>query len=175
MVYHYTKRATLARLLANEGPAIYVVYLNRYFVIPPWHYLVVTFLWQEQHLWPGLKQFVTNYIKGYENCQRYKINQHPLKLPLQEILVSQFNQLFTQIAMDLITDLPKSKGFDSILFIIDHGLTKGVILIPTMKEVTSEEIAMLLIANFFQRFGIPNKVISDCNPRFIAKLMKAFL
>jgi len=35
MVYHYTKRATLARLLANEGLAIYVVYLNRYFVIPP--------------------------------------------------------------------------------------------------------------------------------------------
>jgi len=25
MVYYYTKRATLARLLANEGPAIYVV------------------------------------------------------------------------------------------------------------------------------------------------------
>jgi len=35
MVYHYTKRATLARLLANKGPAIYVVHLNRYFVIPP--------------------------------------------------------------------------------------------------------------------------------------------
>jgi len=32
MVYHYTKRVTLARLLANEGPAIYVVHLNRYFV-----------------------------------------------------------------------------------------------------------------------------------------------
>jgi len=26
MVYYYTKRATLARLLANEGPAIYVVF-----------------------------------------------------------------------------------------------------------------------------------------------------
>jgi len=25
MVYYYTKRATLARLLANESPAIYVV------------------------------------------------------------------------------------------------------------------------------------------------------
>ena len=35
MVYYYTKRATLARLLANEGPAIYIVHLNRYFVIPP--------------------------------------------------------------------------------------------------------------------------------------------
>jgi len=46
MVYHYTKRVTLARLLANEGPAIYIVHLNRYFVIPPWYYLGVTFLWQ---------------------------------------------------------------------------------------------------------------------------------
>jgi len=26
IVYHYTKRATLARLLANEGLAIYVVF-----------------------------------------------------------------------------------------------------------------------------------------------------
>jgi len=33
MVYHYTKRAMLVRLLANEGPAIYVVHL-KYFVIP---------------------------------------------------------------------------------------------------------------------------------------------
>ena len=35
MVYYYTKRAMLARLLANKSPAIYVVHLNRYFVIPP--------------------------------------------------------------------------------------------------------------------------------------------
>jgi len=34
IVYHYTKKATLARLLANKSLAIYVVHLNRYFVIP---------------------------------------------------------------------------------------------------------------------------------------------
>ena len=50
MVYYYTKRAMLARLLANKGLAIYVVYLNRYYVIPLWHYLVVTFLWQPQSI-----------------------------------------------------------------------------------------------------------------------------
>ena len=37
------------RLLANEGPAIYVVHLNRYFVILLWYYLVVTFLWHVEH------------------------------------------------------------------------------------------------------------------------------
>jgi len=103
----------------------------------------------KQHSWPGLKQFVINYVKDCENCQRYKINRHPLKLPLQGIPVPQSNQPFAQIAIDLITDLRKSKGFDSILSMVDHGLTKGIILIPTTKGVTSEEIATLLMGNLF--------------------------
>jgi len=77
--------------------------------------------------------------------------------------------------MDLITDLPKSKGFDSILSMVDHGLTKGIILIPITKGVTLEGIATLLMNNLFRRFGISDKVISDRDPRFIAKSMKAFL
>jgi len=51
--------------------------------------------------------------------------------------------------MDLITNLPKSKGFDSILSVVDHSLTKRIILIPTTKGVTSEEIATLLMDNLF--------------------------
>jgi len=51
--------------------------------------------------------------------------------------------------MDLITDLPKSKGFDSILSVVDHSLTKGIILIPMTKGVISEGIATLLMDNLF--------------------------
>jgi len=63
--------------------------------------------------------------------------------------------------MDLITDLPKLKGFDSILSVVDHGLTKVIILILSRKGVISEGIAMLLMDNLFCKFGIPNIVISD--------------
>ena len=31
MVYYYTKRVTLARLLANKGPAIYIVHFEQVF------------------------------------------------------------------------------------------------------------------------------------------------
>jgi len=77
--------------------------------------------------------------------------------------------------MDLITDLLKSKGFDSILSVVDYGLIKRIILIPITKGVISEGIVTLLIDSLFQRFGISDKVISDHDPRFIAKLIKAFL
>jgi len=58
---------------------------------------------------------------------------------------------------------------------VDHGLTKGIILILTTKGVTLEGIVTLLMDNLFRRFGIPDKVISDHDPQFIAKSMKAFL
>jgi len=51
--------------------------------------------------------------------------------------------------MDLITDLSKSKEFDSILSMVDHSLTKGIILILMTKEVTLKGIATLLIDNLF--------------------------
>jgi len=66
--------------------------------------------------------------------------------------------------MDLITNLPKSKSFDSILSVIDYNLTKRIILIPMTKGVILEGIATLLIDNLFQRFGIPDKVIFDYDP-----------
>jgi len=43
------------------------------------------------HYWPGIKTFITNYVKGCENCQKYKINCHPFKPPLQGIPAAKNN------------------------------------------------------------------------------------
>ena len=129
----------------------------------------------QHHYWPGIRSFVANYMKGCEDCQKYKINHHPLKASLQGIPGAKSNRPFSQISMDLITDLPKSGGNDAILSVVDHGLTKGIILIPTTKAADSKEIAKLLVDNLFKRYGIPDKVILDRDPRFIAKSMKAFM
>ena len=63
--------------------------------------------------------------------------------------------------MDLITDLPPVDGFDSILVVVDQGLTKGVILTPCDKTITAEGTAKLLLENLYKRFGLPDKIISD--------------
>jgi hypothetical protein len=77
--------------------------------------------------------------------------------------------------MDLITDLPPVKGYDSILVMVDRGLSKGVILCPCAKTITWEGTATLLCDNLFKRFGLPDKIISDRDPRFAAHASQELL
>ena len=77
--------------------------------------------------------------------------------------------------MDLITDLPPAEGYDSILVMIDQGLSKGVILLPCNKTLTSEDTAKLLLENLYKQFGLPDKIISDRGPQFASKAFKELL
>jgi hypothetical protein len=77
--------------------------------------------------------------------------------------------------MDLITDLPPVEGYDSILVMVDQGLLKGVILCPCAKTITWEGTATLLRDNLFKRFGLPDEIISDRDPRFAAHAFQELL
>ena len=70
--------------------------------------------------------------------------------------------------MDLISDLPMSDGFNSILVVVDRGLTKGVILLPCNKTITAEQVGNLLLENLYKWFGLPDEIISDQGPQFAA-------
>ena len=52
---------------------------------------------------------------------------------------AQSTRPFANCSMDFITDLPPVDGFDSILVVVDQGLTKGVILTPCKKTITTKE------------------------------------
>jgi len=78
---------------------------------------------------------------------------------------------FATIALDFITKLPVSQGYDSILMIMDHDCSKAVILIPCHEEITAEGVARLLIKYLFVQFGLPTKMISDRDTQFTSKLM----
>ena len=111
--------------------------------------------------WPALWTFVWNYVKGCGVCQQYKINRSPSHPSYMLIPQALMTQPFAHCSMDLITDLPLSDGFDSILVVVDRGLTKGVILLPCNKTITAEQVANLLLENLYKKFGLPDKIISD--------------
>ena len=74
--------------------------------------------------------------------------------------------------MDFIVKLPESAGHDSILTITDHDCTKMLIVIPCREMITAEGVAELFLRQIFPRFGLPSKIISDRDPRFVSKFMK---
>jgi len=77
--------------------------------------------------------------------------------------------------MDLITGLPPADGFNAILVVVDHGLSKGVILAPTTDTTDSEGIALLLQTNIFKCFRLPDKLISDRDPQFASKAFQELM
>jgi len=111
-----------------------------------------------------MNTYVQNYVKGCPICQQYKINCHPVKPPMQPTKGPSSTRPFAQISMDLITDLPPDNRYDSILSIVDHGLTKGIILTATKTTANTEDIAEILIDKVFSKYGTPNKIISNYDP-----------
>ncbi|SAM62648.1 related to Gag-pol polyprotein [Ustilago bromivora] len=78
------------------------------------------------------------------------------------------------ISLDFIEGLPLSKGYDSILVIVDQ-LTKYTVMVPMTKSVTAEQTAMLLKTNFFPQFGALDHIVSDRGWQFISKSWSAFI
>jgi len=75
--------------------------------------------------------------------------------------------------MDLITRLPKSKGYNAILTIVDQGCSQGAIFLPCTATITGPQIAKLYLNHLYQWFGLPKQIISDRDPRFTSHFGRA--
>ena len=120
---------------------------------------------QKDYWWPGMSTFLRKYISGCADCQAAKVNTHPM-IPGLSPLAVKHPLLFSSILVDLITRLPDSHGFDSVMVVVNHGLTKGVIYCPCTKNIDSEGVAQLFFTNVFPWFGLHSKIISDRGPQF---------
>jgi len=79
---------------------------------------------------------------------------------------------FQYVSMDLITDLPKSQGFDSILTIVDQGCSKAAKFIPCTKTINGTGVALEYLKHLVPWFGLPKRIILDHNPRFTSAFAK---
>jgi hypothetical protein len=127
---------------------------------------------ERNYWWPRMRKDITDYVQGCADCQRHKVNNRPTKAPLRPIYPRPEAMPFETITLDFITKLPESQGYDSILTITDHDCTKAAIFIPCREEINVEGTAALYIQHVFVHFGLPRKVISDRDPRFISKFMQ---
>jgi hypothetical protein len=122
--------------------------------------------------WPHQRDFIMKYVQGCTVCQSTKAGTTCPKIPIMPIMPKEKAPPFATIALDLITDLPLSQGHDSILTITNHDCSKAAVFIPCSKAISGEGIVHLYVQNVFPHFGVPQKVISDRDPRFTGKFMR---
>ena len=122
--------------------------------------------------------YIWKYVAGCAVCQANKVNTHPTITALSP-LKSDHTCPFQQVSVDLITNLPSSGSFDSVMVIVDHGLTKGVILCPCNKNINVAGVAKLFFLHVFHHYDLHDKCISDRGPQFasafareLARLLK---
>jgi hypothetical protein len=118
--------------------------------------------------WPGMHDFITEYVKGCATCQMNKVNTHLTKPPLYPITPVMEACPFQTVALDFIIKLPESNGYDTILMITDNDCSKAALFIPCNEIIDSEGVAKLYTYHVVPYYGLPKKIISDQDPRFMS-------
>jgi hypothetical protein len=122
--------------------------------------------------WPKMNQFVHEYIKSCDACQRNKSVHHskygllqPLPIPIGP---------WRSLSMDHIVDLPPCQGFDCILVVVDR-FTKQAIFIPANKSDNAKNLASQFLKHVFREHGLPSDIVSDRGATFTSHWWKEFL
>ena len=116
--------------------------------------------------WPNLMADVRKFVRSCPVCARAKPrNQkapgllNPLPYP---------DGPFQSLEMDFIIGLPDIDGKTSILSIVDR-YTKRVFLVPVSDTITAAETAKLYFDRIWRHIGVPKTMITDRDPKFVAK------
>ena len=128
---------------------------------------------QQNYWWAGMKQWISDYIKGCAICQQTKVQTHKRPTPTYRIPTTLGTLPFRTVAMDLITGLPNRRGFNAILTIVNHGCSRAAIFLPCTTNISGPGIAQLYLDHVYRWFGLPTKIISDRDPRFTSQFGKA--
>ena len=75
------------------------------------------------------------------------------------------------ISVDMIGELLDSKGYNTILVVVDR-LSKWIHAVPTVTSLDSAGVARLFLEHVWRHHGLPEEVISDHGPAFVSNFLR---
>ena len=112
---------------------------------------------------------IGKYVDKYNLCQRIK---NRTEAPVEKLIVNKVSEKAQiYLTVNFITKLLLVAGKDTIL-VVYNWLSKMAYFIATTEETSAEGLARLFRDNVWKLYGLPESVISDREPQFVAELMK---
>ena len=119
--------------------------------------------------WPGVMRDIGRYVEGCDLCQRMKNRTEEVvgKLKLSEVP----EKPWIHLMVDFITKLPVVAGKDAIL-VVCNRLSKMAHFVATTEGTSAEGLARLFRDNIWKLHRLPESVVSNRGPQFVAELTK---
>jgi hypothetical protein len=113
--------------------------------------------------WPRMSSDIKKFVYSCPICQQIEHRRHAPYGVLKPIPTP--DKPFEVVTMDLITDLPESKGYNAI-YVIVCKLTKYAFFIPCTTKLSEKESARLFFDTVVCHVGLPIQIISDRDSRW---------
>jgi hypothetical protein len=122
-----------------------------------------------RYYFPGMYQYIHDYIQSCEECQMSKYSRQQQDPPLTSLPVQ---DVFQRIHIDFIGPIHESsEGHKHILLVVD-SYSKWPECFP-LKTQEASEVARVLFREIFARYGAPKTLISDRGRNFMSQLVNA--
>lgn len=129
-------------------------------------------LWQKlsgKFYWKRMKADILKFVQTCDICQKIKpanFNRYGYLIP-NPIPTRPYQSM----AMDFIVNLPWSEGYNAIHVTVDR-LTKHGTFSPTTTGLNTEDFGALFVQKIICRFGLPESIICDRDPRWTSDFWK---
>jgi transposase InsO family protein len=119
--------------------------------------------------WPQMSRYIGTYCRTCDLCLRTKKDRRAPLGELQPMPVP--TTPWQMVSVDFITELPEAHGFDAIMVVVDV-LGKRSHMIPTHTTITAIGSARLYLTHVWKLHGLPETMLSDRGPQFVAEFMR---
>lgn len=117
----------------------------------------------------GIFRRVQTYVAQCLVCQKAKYEAMSLARLLQPLPI--LDLIWEDISMDFITCLPKSKGYKSILVVVDR-LSQYGHFIALKPPITARSVVAVFAKEVVRLHGIPRSIVSDRDSLFVSAFWK---
>ena len=124
---------------------------------------------RERHMWTGLKNQVTEFVRKCDICQKQKIVRAKIHEPM--LITDTPLDTFDKVSLDTAGKLPTTPDGNKHILTMQDNLSKYCIAVP-IPDILATTIAHAITKHVFSHYEAPRAILTDRGGSFINNLLR---